>query len=335
MNTPLLTRVMARWRQRDPSYSLSDQQVALWCAQHAVSLLEIPSQTLLAHIPDPPLALFAQGNTRALWSVPLIAIVGTREASAPGRAAAYRFGHDLCRAGLGVVSGLARGVDAAAHHGALQGFLNSTHPLSTVAVLGHGLDRIYPAQNRSLASAILKCGGCLLSEYPPFVPPYRQHFPERNRLVAGLARGVVIVEAREKSGSLITAGLAVNAGRDVFVLPGPVSDLNYRGSHALIRTGACLVSDPNEILSEWNLPPSSARAASPWARYFMEAESGASVEKTFSQLLDATGLNAGALREALDTCVREGDLAEVAPQTFLWLSNPYQSEKPSCQINSF
>jgi DNA processing protein len=173
-----------------------------------------------------------------------VAIVGSRSATPTGISVAARLGRELADAGLVVVSGLARGVDAAAHRGALDGMGH------TIAVLGSGADVIYPPEHTSLARQILERGGAIVSELAPGTPPRAGHFPLRNRIISGLARAVVVVEASEKSGSLITAKAALEQGRDVLAVPGNVISGRHRGCHALIKDGARLVETVDDVLEE-------------------------------------------------------------------------------------
>jgi DNA processing protein len=209
---------------------------------------------LLSHIPDPPTVLWARGDLSAL-SAPTVAVVGSRNATAAGLQNASRLGKDLAAAGLVVASGLARGIDAAAHRGALsaQGV--------TTAVLGCGLDRVYPREHEELAASVARQGGILVSEYPPGTPPLPRHFPLRNRIISGLSRAVVIVEASERSGSLITARAALEQGRDVLAVPGGVVSGCYRGCHALIKDGARLVETVDDVLDEIGWRRGSAKGA--------------------------------------------------------------------------
>jgi DNA processing protein len=180
-------------------------------------------------------------------SQPHVAIVGTRRATANGLAIAKNLAKELASAGVAIVSGLALGIDAAAHQGALAA------KGKTVAVLPVGLDRIYPEQNTALAEEILANDGGILSEYDPGTPSLKQHFLERNRIVSGLCVGVAIVEAPGKSGALSTASHALQQNREVFVVPGPINNTNYAGSHGLLRAGARLVTKAEEILDDLNL----------------------------------------------------------------------------------
>jgi len=197
---------------------------------------------LLAQICDPPPRLWFRGKIDVLRST-CVAVIGARNASQDGLFAAGEIALDLARAGVVIVSGLARGVDAAAHQGALDA------GGATIAVLGTGVDRVYPAEHRDLSERI-GLEGLLLTEFPPGSPPEDWHFPRRNRIISGLSRAVVIVEAREKSGSLITARLAADQGRDVMAVPGTFVGGRNRGANALLRDGAKLVESAIDILQE-------------------------------------------------------------------------------------
>ncbi len=205
----------------------------------------------LLEIGDPPPVFFCLGR-RELLAQPGFAIVGSRNATPQGAADAEAFAAALSAAGLAIVSGLALGIDAAAHRGGL------AQPGSSIAVVGTGLDRVYPARNRALAHD-LAARGLLVSEFAPGTPPLRANFPRRNRLVSGLARGVLVVEATLSSGSLITARFAGEQGREVFALPGSIHSPFSKGCHKLIREGAKLVETAQDILDELNVPrPASA-----------------------------------------------------------------------------
>jgi len=196
---------------------------------------------LLREIGAPPAALFVAGDPALLWH-PAVAVVGSRAATAGGRANAAAFSAALAGAGLCVASGLAAGIDACAHAAALE----IGGP--TVAVLGTGPDIVYPRGNRRLMEAIADAGA-VVSEHPPGTPALRSHFPGRNRIIAGLALATLVVEAAQRSGALITARLAADAGREVFAIPGSIHNPMARGCHRLIRDGAALVDGPEEILS--------------------------------------------------------------------------------------
>jgi len=198
---------------------------------------------LLRQIPDPPLLLYCQGDCSLLRRQSL-AIVGSRSASHAGLETAYGFAAHLASLGWIIISGMALGIDAAAHRGALdvQG--------ATVAVVGTGLDRVYPPRHQALAAKIGE-HGLLISELPLGTPPLARHFPQRNRIISGLARGVLVVEAGIRSGSLITAHQAAEQGREVFAIPGSIQHPNSKGCHKLLREGAKLVDSVSDILEEF------------------------------------------------------------------------------------
>ncbi|HEX8009503.1 MAG TPA: DNA-processing protein DprA [Casimicrobiaceae bacterium] len=200
----------------------------------------------LLGLADPPCALFFVGR-RELLNRPALAIVGSRNATAQGIEHAEAFAAALSAAGLTIVSGLAVGIDAAAHRGGLAG------RASSIAVLGTGLDRIYPAANLALAKRLAETGG-LLSEFALGTPPLKANFPRRNRIISALSRGVLVIEATLHSGSLITARLAAEQGREVFAIPGSIDSPFSKGSHRLIRDGAKLVETAADVLEELHLP---------------------------------------------------------------------------------
>ncbi len=209
--------------------------------------------TSLLAIPDCPPVLWYRG-TPAAFMAPLVAIVGSRAATAVALETATRLGEDLAAQGVTVVSGLARGVDSAAHRGALR-------TGRTIAVLGSGPDRIYPPEHAGLAEEIA-VSGLVATEYPPGTPPNAFHFPQRNRLISGMCRAVVVIEASERSGSLITASCALEQGREVMAVPGNVLSGRNRGGHALIRDGAKIVECADDILEELGLTLPTARPRS-------------------------------------------------------------------------
>jgi len=199
----------------------------------------------LASVADPPLGLFVRG---VLPEGHAVALVGARHATAYGREVAEYLGRELARAGVAVVSGMARGVDAAAHRGAL------AVGGPTAAVWGAGPDRVYPPEHGALAEEIAACG-CLATEYPPGCAPLAHHFPERNRIIAGLSEAVVVVEADERSGALITARLALEEGREVMAVPGSVFSRLSAGPNGLLRAGATPVLTADDVLGALGLPP--------------------------------------------------------------------------------
>jgi len=198
--------------------------------------------SLLAQIPDAPGVLAVRGSVEAL-NAPGLAIVGARNASADGLDNSRRFARDLAGSGFVIVSGLALGVDAAAHRGAISAG-------RTVAVLGSGPDRIYPPRNAVLAGQIVEADGALVTEFAPGAPPLPAQFPLRNRVISGLSLGTIVVEAAIKSGSLITARTALTQGREVFAIPGSIHNPQARGCHRLIRQGAKLVESVDDVLEE-------------------------------------------------------------------------------------
>jgi len=200
----------------------------------------------LFEIGDPPPLLYLRG-VPPLWE-PAVAVVGSRRAGRDGLKAAEQLAAELASLGVRVVSGLARGIDTAAHRGALRG--NGV----TVAVLGCGVDVHYPPENRELADRIAE-SGCIISEFPLGTQPLSEHFPRRNRIISGLARGVLVVEAAEQSGSLITARYALDQGREVMAVPGPINAASSRGSNRLIKQGAQLVDCVDDILDALALGP--------------------------------------------------------------------------------
>ncbi len=199
--------------------------------------------SLLREIPDVPKILYLRG-TLPDASIPCIAIVGTRKATVQGKQTAKTIALELAKRGVVIVSGLAFGIDAAAHEGALAA--NGT----TIAVLGNGIDSIYPSSHESLGMRILASGGAILSEYPAGIPAYPNQFLARNRIVSGLSIATIIIEAPHRSGTLVTAKHALDQGREVFVVPGTANHPNFKGSHELIRSGARLVQNVDEILED-------------------------------------------------------------------------------------
>ncbi|MBK0391238.1 DNA-processing protein DprA [Ramlibacter algicola] len=199
---------------------------------------------------DPPLVLYAAGQPVDAWPR-AIAIVGSRNPTAQGRIDAREFARSFARSGLTVVSGLALGIDGAAHEGALDGAADGQ--LATIAIVGTGLDRVYPQQHHDLAHRIAS-RGLLLSEYPVGTPPLSDNFPQRNRIISGLASGTLVVEAAVRSGSLITARLAAEQGKDVYAIPGSIHSPQSRGCHALLKQGAKLVETAEDVLEDMEAP---------------------------------------------------------------------------------
>lgn len=274
-----------------------------WLAEPDSALLAFADPLyppLLREIPDPPPLLFVRGNPELL-TVPQIAVVGSRNPSRGGSDNARAFSESLARSGLAITSGLALGIDASAHQAALD---SGGH---TIAVAATGLDRVYPAAHRELAHAIAG-HGALVSEFPLGTPPRRENFPRRNRLISGLALGVLVVEAAMKSGSLITARYAAEQGREVFAIPGSIHSPLSRGCHALIRQGAKLVETAQDILEELgalaqfvaHAPPLSASARLPEdPRHAQLLELMGHDPVDMDTLIALSGLTAGAVSSML------------------------------------
>lgn len=220
---------------------------------HVVTLADTEYPQALLQTPDPPPLIYLKGRLDLL-NQPAIAVVGSRNATAQGKLTSESFASALSNAGLCIVSGMALGIDAAAHRGGLAGLS------STIAVVGTGLDKVYPARNRDLAHTIAE-KGTIISEFPLGTPPLAANFPRRNRIISGLTRGCLVVEAALASGSLITARIANELGKDVFAIPGSIHSTLSKGCHALIKQGAKLVDDAADILGELRMPTPASAAA--------------------------------------------------------------------------
>ena len=242
------------------------QTTAQWLANAApqgpardiVSLGDLRYPQALLDTEDPPLLLYLMGPASLLQHQPFpsdrcLAVVGSRNPTAQGAENARLFARALCGAGLTIVSGLALGVDAAAHEGALEAAISAGTMAATIAVVGTGLDRVYPRKNLDLAHRIA-AHGLIVSEYPLGTPPLPGNFPKRNRIISGLSQGTLVVEAALASGSLITARMAAEQGREVFAIPGSIHAPQSRGCHALIRQGAKLVESAQDVLEELKIP---------------------------------------------------------------------------------
>lgn len=219
---------------------------------------EYPSR--LKEIYDPPISLYSKGDIRIL-NKKAIGIVGCREVTEYGKSASKYFSYHLARKRINIISGLAKGVDSYAHIGAICAKMGKNNPQissypqekenkncgKTIAVVGNGLDMVYPKENEWLANQIIEEGGAILSEYPLGTKPNKMNFPARNRIISGMSEGILVVEAKEKSGTLITVDFALEQGRDVFVVPGNINSINSVGTNRLIQQGAKLVTNYNEI----------------------------------------------------------------------------------------
>ena len=277
-------------------------------ANHIITLGDPDYPAQLLQLPDPPLLLYVRGNTELLRR-PMLAIVGSRNATPQGVANAEAFARILSEAGLTVISGLALGIDAAAHRGALSAVARS------VAVVGTGADVVYPAHNRGLAND-LAARGALVSEFALGTPPLAANFPRRNRLISGLALGCLVVEAAAQSGSLITARLAAEQGREVFAIPGSIHSPLAKGCHALIKQGAKLVESAQDILEElrWRPPAQSPRLpqgsiADPRARRVLEVLGDDPCERDV--LAARAGLTAAELSSLLTQLELDGMVASL------------------------
>nr|CUV12436.1 Protein smf [Ralstonia solanacearum] len=301
----MLPERQARALLAEPDEALAAliERTAAWAAEPGNAIFTLADRGYpprLLELPDPPTLLYAKGDVSLLRAA-AVGVVGARSATAQGLENARAFAQALSAANVTIVSGLALGIDAAAHDGALTG------PGSTIAVVGTGLDVVYPARNRALAHRIAEAG-LILSEYPLGMGARAENFPRRNRLIAGLARGLLVVEAAAQSGSLITARLAAEQGRDVFAIPGSIHSPLAKGCHLLIKQGAKLVETAADILDElgWSRTPAPAtrtpRTAAP-APAPASAPAAAAAE---TALLDALGFDP----VDLDTlCERTGQTA--------------------------
>lgn len=257
----LATDAQAQALAQEPP-DLADQLEATWAwlrevtpaPRRILTLADTAYPAALLRTEDPPLMLYVIGAVPGPWPR-AVAVVGSRNPTPQGFANARRFGRSLAEAGLTVVSGLALGVDSAAHEGALEGAVQDQ--LATIAVVGTGLDRVYPRQHLKLAHEIAR-RGLLVSEYPLGTPPLPANFPRRNRIIAALSEGTVVVEAALRSGSLITARLAAEQGKEVFAIPGSIHSPQARGCHALLKQGAKLVETAQDVLEELSVAPVAA-----------------------------------------------------------------------------
>lgn len=281
-----------------------------WVAQpghHILTLADAAYPQALLEIADPPVLLYVKGEP-ALLNRPALAIVGSRSASRQGEADAKAFATAFSAAGLTVVSGLALGIDAGAHRGALEG------SGSTIAVIGTGADRIYPSRNEALAREIA-ARGAVVSEFALGTPAIATNFPRRNRLIAGISRGCLVVEAAERSGSLITARLAAEAGREVFAIPGSIHSPVSRGCHQLIRQGAKLVESAQDVLEELRWPPAGRAPTSrpaPEDRQAAELLASLGFEPCdVDTLVERSGLTAERLLAMLLALELEGHVAQL------------------------
>ena len=264
---------------QDPEPAVDESEWVQQENHHRIRLGDEAYPELLAGIPGPPERLYVVGDPEILH-LPALAIVGSRNPTSGGAQNAFEFARHLGRTGFCIVSGLAQGIDAAAHRGALAA------KAPTVAFLGHGIDRVYPAVNHDLAREIAR-HGALVSEFPLGTAPNRTLFPQRNRLISGLSLGTLVVEAARRSGSLITARLASEQGREVFAIPGSIHNPLTRGCHQLIRQGAKLVEAADDIVAE--LAPLAGHMLQMIDTAVSPHEAGAEVDEEYVKLLEALG----------------------------------------------
>ena len=310
------------------------QTTAQWLASAApqgparaiVSLGDLRYPQALLDTEDPPLLLYLMGPALLLEHQPFpsdrcLAVVGSRNPTAQGAENARLFARALCGAGLTIVSGLALGVDAAAHEGALEAATSAGTMAATIAVVGTGLDRVYPRKNLDLAHRIA-AHGLIVSEYPLGTPPLPANFPKRNRIISGLSQGTLVVEAALASGSLITARMAAEQGREVFAIPGSIHAPQSRGCHALIRQGAKLVESAQDVLEELKIPATTVPGLphegvnAPGAAASDEAEDPVLAALGYDPMgLDAliarTGMDASTLQVALLELELDGRIARL------------------------
>lgn len=283
-----------------------------YCALHGVCLAvwqEADYPGRLAHIYNPPYGLFYRGRIPD-WQGKAVGVVGSRNCTCYGRQAAEHIGRELSAAGVLVISGMAAGIDGAAQKGALQG------AGGTCGVLGTGVDVCYPAGNRELFGQIAR-EGCLVSEYPPHMRPFATNFPQRNRIISGLSDAVLVVEAREKSGSLITADFALEQGKDVYAVPGRISDLSSQGTNRLIRQGAGIFLSVEDFLEEMHIFTETEENSCKKKKLSLENSERLVYScldltpRNLEELLAETGLSLGVLTETLGTLRERGIVSEI------------------------
>ena len=265
--------------------------------------------TLLKEIPNPPKQLFCVGSLPPP-DMMAIAIVGTRKATTQGKLFAKKLSYDLASRGIVVVSGLALGIDTAAHEGAVKaGGI-------TFAVLANGLDTIYPSQNNTLADAIIREKGGIISEYPLHTPAFPNQFIARNRIISGLCTATIVIEAPERSGTLATARFALEQGREVFVVPGPVDHPNYAGSYKLVRDGARLITSAEDVCEDLGITSSDQsvsqhdRPQSPQECAVMAALTEAGIPLLVDKIVELTTMEAREVNATLALLVMEGVVKE-------------------------
>ena len=311
------------------------EQILQTCAREKIHILTYRDAAYCArlkNITDPPMVLYYKGTLPDWDASPVIGIVGTRKASAYGLTAAKRMGYQIGRCGGIVVSGMAFGIDGMAMAGAL------TAGQTVVGVLGCGVDIVYPASNKALFADTERYG-CILSEFAPGMPPLKHHFPKRNRIISGLSCGVLVVEAPEKSGSLITARQAAEQGRDVFAVPGNIDMPGFAGSNALLRDGAILVSSGWDVVSEYQAlyPDKIRREQGPihLTAYPDEVRKAAeAAEKPLPKVAQKAAVPSGESREAEKRSKKVIDKAEPSPYSDVNKPKPKLSQEEQSIVDA-
>lgn len=305
----VLTPAQARALRTEPEGWTSQVETTWqWLQQDGcrgiLTLADTGYPPALLQTEDPPLVLYLVGTQPRSWP-PAVAVVGSRNPTPQGLVNARQFSRSLAQAGLTVVSGLALGVDGAAHEGALEGA--AAGQLATIAVVGTGLDRVYPRQHQALADRVAE-RGLLVSEYPLGTPPLAENFPRRNRIISALSEGTLVVEAAMQSGSLITARMAAEQGKEVFAIPGSIHSAQSRGCHALLKQGAKLVETAQDVLEELR-PAIKPAAASP------AADAQAGTDPLLEALgFDPVGLDALVARTGISAAQLQARLLELELQ---------------------
>lgn len=296
------------WRQIQPEFPGIDPDSEWQKLENlGIDLILLENEkypNLLREIPNPPLGIYLRGTLPPAES---IAIVGTRKATEEGKATAEEFAQCLSEAGLGVISGLAFGIDAAAHEGALQA------KCKTWAVLANGVDKIYPSLHTKLGIKILESGGGIISEFPPGSPPFPYRFLARNRIVSGLSLGTLVIEAPQNSGALVTARFTLDQNRELFVIPGPITHNNFRGSHNLIRCGAELVTSPEDILVSLGISEGRLKENIPSSneeKIILQILAGAKHALDIDKIIELANLNAQIVNQAITFLTISGKIKE-------------------------
>lgn len=323
--SPAACEMLLEFRERGEDSSVMRKVRAdmAWLQEHNITLLDTHSEhypQMLSEIKRAPPLLYVWGDP-AILSLPQVAVVGSRSPTTSGKDNAFQFSKELASAGVTITSGLALGVDIAAHQGALSA------SGKTIAVLGTGIDQIYPQRHQQMARELVASGGAVVTEFPLGVQPMPSNFPQRNRIISGLSCGVLVVEAAVKSGSLITARYAIQQNREIFAIPGSIHNPLSRGCHALIRDGAKLVETAQDIIDEiqgflamkWQeLDQDPSKTALQVAKDLVESEHEDLIFKnldydpiSFDTLAQRTGLRAGELMAALLTMELKGTVGNM------------------------